>query len=117
MVVYDGKWVSILKTVPRSPSRKTGVYEVVTKETRSVIATIHWYVPWRKYALFPREETVWETTCLHEIVVFLDELMEERKKNSAPLLPALHTPRELRRLYAGVAGAQRVEHGPPKPDC
>lgn len=79
-VVYDGKWVSIIKSQLHSTSRKTNVYEVVTKEACVVVATIQWYSPWRKYALFPRDETVWEATCLGEIVVFLKQLMAERRR-------------------------------------
>ena len=121
-VVYDGQWVSIVKltwqhrTKLLSPSRKTNVYEVVMKETCAVVATIKWYHPLQKYVLFTREETVWEVPCLKEIVAFLEQLTEEWKKNiSQLLLSAQHTPQELRGRHSGVAGTQRVEHGPPEP--
>lgn len=52
------------------------------KSRGDVIATIQWYSPWRKYALFPRKETVWEATCLKEMMAFLEQLMAERKKTT-----------------------------------
>lgn len=79
MLFYQGRYVYINED-PRPPGRTTSVYRVCTNELHVEIARIAWYVPWRKYALFPAAETVWETRCLREMVEVLETLMAARRR-------------------------------------
>lgn len=61
--------------------RKTKVIHVVNKSSKEEIATIEWYGPWRQYCFMPNLEfdTVWNTTCLTDIISVINNLMRERK--------------------------------------
>lgn len=43
------------------------------------IGLIKWWPHWRKYTFQPYDQTVWDTKCLGEVVIFIDQLMNERK--------------------------------------
>ena len=43
------------------------------------IGQVYWYPRWRRYCYFPTEETVYDVGCLEDIVVFIRELMRDRK--------------------------------------
>ena len=58
---------------------KTQMWNVVAKDGNLVIGRIRWFGRWRKYAFFPANNTVFETTCLNDIAAFLKEKMDERK--------------------------------------
>jgi hypothetical protein len=61
-------------------NRKTKVFAVINKDTGKVIGTVSWYAPFRQYSYFPADNTVYERTCLRDIVEFIEKLMEEHKK-------------------------------------
>ena len=78
-IAFEGRWCSIVRT-HRPPGRKTDIFEVVTHDCL-VLAEIRWYGLWRKYALFPKAETVWEETCLLELSLWMaDETARHRRK-------------------------------------
>lgn len=104
--IYTGTWITV-QCVPRLPHEKAETYAVHTKEAggRGVgiyaegdtaetyavhtqegqcIALLKWYRPWRKYALFPMEQTVWEPTCLREIADVLVHCTRTQRRNLAP---------------------------------
>ena len=62
-----------------SKTDKTGTYDVIANEGNIVLGQIKWYSPWRKYSFFPNNNTLFEKTCLQDIINFIDKLMEERK--------------------------------------
>jgi hypothetical protein len=59
---------------------KTKKYNVVTKGNPIKLGEIKWFANWRKYAFFPSPDTVFEKDCMLDIVGFIEQLMEERKK-------------------------------------
>jgi len=59
---------------------KTCMWDVVTTESGVVLGRVKWFGRWRKYAFFPAGGTVYEPTCLRDIVAFLDEQMLLRRK-------------------------------------
>ncbi len=67
---------------------KTQVYSVDSRSQHARLATIRWYGAWRQYVLEPESETVWNTTCLMDIVEFIDELMAARKASATLAAPA-----------------------------
>lgn len=76
------KWLEF-KIQPRG-DRKTDIYEVWNKEEHVLLGRIGWYGAWRCYAFYPCSgNLVFERTCLRDIADFLDQLMEERKKQKA----------------------------------
>lgn len=59
---------------------KTEVYDILAKEDRFCLGQIKWHGPWRKYCFFPVGNAVFENVCLGDIMTFISELMEKRKK-------------------------------------
>ena len=43
------------------------------------LGIIKWSGAWRKYCYHPFEETSYDTSCLLDIIDFINELMEKRK--------------------------------------
>jgi protein tyrosine phosphatase len=46
---------------------KTAVEAVVSVRTGEEIGLVKWYSPWRRFAFFPNEKTVWDAGCLKEV--------------------------------------------------
>lgn len=72
------KWLLIMVT---SSTGKTCRYEVRNAENGCVLGTVKWHGAWRKYAFFPENDTLFETTCLRDICEFLDDLKKDRAES------------------------------------
>jgi hypothetical protein len=59
---------------------KTSVYAIFSKSDKEHIGTIKWYAPWRQYCFFPVDDTIWNRGCLTDVIGFINQLMEMRKK-------------------------------------
>ena len=78
----EGKWIKFEQS---GDTGKTKIWNVVTKDKGVVLGIIRWHASWRKYSFFPRESTIFETTCLMDIINFIQQEMAKRKwdKNRA----------------------------------
>ena len=63
-----------------STTKKTKDFIITTADLMVNLAHIKWYAPWRRYCFFPRDNTIFDTTCLKKIYDFIDKLMAERSK-------------------------------------
>ena len=76
------KWIDF----QQAPSMgKTEIWNVISKEGAHHLGTIKWYGPWRQYSFFPNGGTVFERTCLTDIVAKINELMLKRKAQAMVL--------------------------------
>jgi hypothetical protein len=68
------------------PGRKTKIVHVINISSGNDLATIEWYGSWRQYCFMPTMEfdTVWNNTCLADIIAVIDQLMKERQKQDKP---------------------------------
>jgi len=76
------KWIEFVR-LTQDLNRKTATWEVVSKDTQTVIGFIKWYGTWRKYCFFPDEDTVFEQDCLRDIAEFIQtatKLHKEKKE-------------------------------------
>ena len=48
------------------------------RETGDELGVVKWYSPWRRYAFFPNPDTLYDVSCLGELVEFVRNLMEAR---------------------------------------
>ena len=64
----------------RKDNGVTKIWEIKPKDNESPLGFIRWYSPWRKYAFFPIENTLYEPTCLRDIAEFIEEQMQKRKQ-------------------------------------
>ncbi len=72
----EGKWIEFWLCEKKN---KTSVYNVTAKEHGEVLGQIKWFGRWRTYSFFPANDTVFERTCLHDVINFIDGLMQDRK--------------------------------------
>jgi len=56
--------------------KKTKQFMVESKQHGYCLGIIKWYAPWRQYCFYPGFETVFNNTCLLDIVEFLNKLKE-----------------------------------------
>ncbi len=63
----------------RPESRKTDVYEVLNTSNGVSLGVISWKSTWRKYCFSPLHNTVYDSTCLETITVFIRNLMDKRR--------------------------------------
>jgi hypothetical protein len=73
------KWIEFIERP--NPNRKTRMFFVRNKEHLVNIGEIKWHGGFRKYSFFPYISTVWESTCLADVVDFLNQLTEQRNAN------------------------------------
>jgi len=59
---------------------KTKVFSIKSKHGY-VLGFISWYSGWRRYIFKPSNETIFDVKCLEEIILFINELMTNRKNN------------------------------------
>jgi len=62
-----------------SSSGKTSLFVVMNKKGDYPLAEIKWYAPWRQYCFFPLSDTVWNNSCLQDVLGFINRLKRERK--------------------------------------
>lgn len=74
------KWIIFVKCKGRPKGMKTDIYNIWTKDGVSFLGEVRWYAPWRKYTFQPAHNTIFENQCLSDIIAFINNLMEERKR-------------------------------------
>ena len=72
----QGKWVIFALAAEQNP--KTSVWNVLSKEGGETLGQVRWYGRWRKYAFFPRPNTLYENDCLRDIAGFIELAMKVR---------------------------------------
>ena len=72
----DSKYLTFIQIVSGA---KTNVWNVMSKSHGAWLGRIYWYEPWRQYAFWPNDNTVWNRTCLADITTFIQEQMDARK--------------------------------------
>jgi hypothetical protein len=60
---------------------KTSVWVCKNIRANQELGQVKWYPAWRSYCYFPTVQAVYNDGCLKDIVDFIKQLMDERKKN------------------------------------
>lgn len=80
------KWVSF-QLEERKRGAKTDVWHVWSIKEAPMTAhlgIVKWFAPWRKYAFFPAEQTLYEQDCLRDLAEFVEvETVKQRKGRRA----------------------------------
>ncbi len=58
---------------------KTQIYEIATKDDQKILGYLKWFGSWRCYAFYPEPHTVFEATCMQDIIEALSQLNNEHK--------------------------------------
>ncbi len=83
----ESEWIRF-ELVGPTDSGKTQIWNVVLKDQSVIGGEIRWWGAWRKYAFFPRPNTLYEQDCLRAIARFLQVQMDARKIFKSAALPA-----------------------------
>ena len=60
-----------------NPNKKNGtklVYQVVSKRGKGILGEIAWYYKWRQYCFYPDNATIYNKTCMQDIINFMNKL-------------------------------------------
>jgi len=68
-----------LKFEEKPSTGKTKIYLVKAVRDGAVLGHIKWYNTWRQYCFFPVMQTLYNKSCLEDVVHFIDQLANERK--------------------------------------
>lgn len=52
------------------------IWNVISKAKDEIVGQVKWLGRWDKYAFFPREDTIWNADCLHELAEMCDAFTE-----------------------------------------
>lgn len=52
----------------------------VNSKTGCYLGVVSWYSGWRRYVFKPESETIFDSKCMLEIIEFINELMNDRRK-------------------------------------
>jgi hypothetical protein len=73
------KWIEF-EEIDTDATRKTKIFEVITKEGRLGLGIVKWHGAWRKYCFFPAEQTIYEWDCLRDIAEFCQSETKKYKE-------------------------------------
>lgn len=59
---------------------KTKIIGVWSKKSSDRLGLIKWYGPWRQYAFFPENNTLFNTGCLNDIQIYIKAMMDGRRE-------------------------------------
>jgi hypothetical protein len=71
-------WIRI-EPAGGTPSGRTRLWVVATKDGRQMLGWIKWYSGWRKYVFAPSSGSEFEEDCLREIAGFCERQTREHK--------------------------------------
>ena len=58
---------------------KTEIWNILSKSSSFILGQIKWYGAWRQYCFYPSPNSVFNNTCMQEIIQFIANLMSARK--------------------------------------
>lgn len=61
-----------IRFIEAPPKPKTRVWRVINRHDEIPVGFVAWFGRWRKYAFYPKPETVFEQVCLREIAGFCE---------------------------------------------
>lgn len=64
---------TFLRFVQAPPKPKTKVWWVVQRQRNIHLGWVGWWASWRRYAFYPKADTIFEETCLQDIARFCIE--------------------------------------------
>lgn len=75
-----------IEQMPQQGGRITQMWRVVTNDgIGNLLGVIRWHAPWRKYAFFPEDGTLFEQDCLQDLSqTLIDKTAEHRSRLKRP---------------------------------
>lgn len=63
-----------------SPTKKTQVFKVTSKDESTILGQIQWHGAWRKYVFAPNQNTIYDNKCMIELARICEEKTKEQLK-------------------------------------
>jgi len=70
----ESKYLNFEKQIV--PGRKTPIY-IITNKGGESLGIIHFYPAWRKYVFTSCPEVIYDSGCLNDILIFINEVQTE----------------------------------------
>ncbi len=77
----DKKYLKFEEILSKSKTR-TKIFNIYSNDGYYTIGKIKYYFGWRKYCFYSPRLTIIDSTCLKEIIIFLDKLNKEHKERN-----------------------------------
>lgn len=71
-MTHEGTYIKFVEG-PKSKSGKTQTWWIVQKQKDLHLGWVGWWGSWRRYAFYPKPNTVFEEVCLRDITAFITE--------------------------------------------
>lgn len=68
-----GKYMFAIKLI-KPVDRKTDIYNIISKRSNSSLGIVKYHPAWRCYCFSPSESTLFNATCLFNMVNFLNKI-------------------------------------------
>lgn len=78
-LVKTTKFMTFHEQTPRLG--KHPVIDVHNRRSMGLLGQIVWYTPWRQFCFFPEPNTVFNDSCMNDIISFMHELAAAAKLN------------------------------------
>ncbi len=72
-----GKYMLVREPTP-SVTGKTKIWIIVDR-SNGLLGKVRWFGRWRCYAFFPETDTVFNASCMRELVMFCDEATKKQR--------------------------------------
>lgn len=77
--LYDqSDYITIYEEV--IPKRKTSLFHIISNYDNTEIGLIKWYGAWRKFTVLFKSNTLWDTTCIKDLIEYLTIITDEYKQ-------------------------------------
>lgn len=73
-----GKSLYARQLLPQPKSRRTKIYWIFNSGGGAV-GKVKWYAQWRRYVFAPDRDTLFDSSCLNDISLFVDTITRQRK--------------------------------------
>jgi len=77
-IYHDTKYLEF-RFFAYSQTKVTSIWDVLSKNNKICLGWIKWHSSWRCYAFSPAKDTIFNVSCMQDIVNFINKLMDKRK--------------------------------------
>lgn len=61
-------------------NRITPIYDLYNKSNGAALGQIKWYCNWMQYCFYPTDETLFNNSCLQDLVNFINDINKQTKE-------------------------------------
>lgn len=81
---FDAKYIDFELADNHNPN--TWIVNVIDEES-NVLGKVKWFAHWRQYAFYPEPYSIYEKTCMQDIINFIKLINKQQKNGIKPENP------------------------------